>query len=192
MDLSILVKKLHGASISGSALQWILSFLSNRQQRVRVENSISGTRKVRSGVPQGSVLGPILFLVYIADLQLTNPGAHRKLLKFVDDSKVMAKINTEEDVAKLQEDLVAIYSWASNNHMRWNDLKFQVLRLGPKEDIKENTIIFSPDYGEVVEAKPVIKDLGILVDDEVRYEDQLYRAVSKAKQKAGCAEDLFF
>ena len=60
-----------------------------------------------------------------------------------------------------------------------------MLRLGPKEDIKENTIIFSPDYGEVVEAKPVIKDLGILVDDEVRYEDQLYRAVSKAKQKAG-------
>ena len=97
----------------------------------------------------------------------------------------MAQINTEEDVAKLQDDLVAIYIWASKNHMRWNDLKFQVLRLGPKEEIKENTTIFSPDFGEVVEAKPVIKDLGILVDDGVRYEEQLYKAVSKAKQKAG-------
>ena len=87
MDLSILVEKLHAASIGGKALDWIISFLSNRQQRVRVENSLSSLRKVRSGVPQGSVLGPILFLVYIADLQLTNPGNHSKLLKFVDDSK---------------------------------------------------------------------------------------------------------
>ena len=127
----------------------------------------------------------MLFLVYIADLQLINPGAHRKLLKFVDDSKVLSQINTEDDVARLQDDLVAVFNWANLNHMRWNDLKFQVLRLGPREEIKENTVIFSPDYGEVVEAKPVIKDLGILVDDCVNYESQLYKAVSKTKQKAG-------
>ena len=97
----------------------------------------------------------------------------------------MSRINTEEDVAKLQEDLVAIYSWAGQNHMRWNDLKFQVLRLGPREEMIENTTLFSPDYGEVVEAKSVIKDLGILVDDRVKYENQLFKTVSKAKQKAG-------
>ena len=85
VDLSILVQKLNSASITGKALEWIMSFLSNRQQRVRVENSLSSERKVRSGVPQGSVLGPVLFLMYIADLQLTNPGTHSKLLKFVDN-----------------------------------------------------------------------------------------------------------
>lgn len=68
--------------------------------------------------------------------------------------------------------------------MCWNDLKFQVLRLGSKSDIIENTTLFSPDFGEVVEAKLTIKDLGILADDEVNYEDQLFKAVSKSKQKA--------
>ena len=161
VDLSILVQKLNVASIGGKALDWILSFLSNRQKRVRVENSLFEKKEVRSRVPHGSVLGPVLFLVYIADLQLTNPGAHSKLLKFVDDSKVMSRINVEENVAKLQEDLVAIYNWAGQNHMRWKDLKFQVLRLGPCEEIIENTTLFSPHYGEVEEAKCVIKDLEI-------------------------------
>ena len=59
-----------------------------------------------------------------------------------------------------------------------------VLRLGNKTDIIENTMIFSLDYGEIVEAKPTIKDLGILVDDKLSYEDQLFKAVSKTKQKA--------
>ena len=68
--------------------------------------------------------------------------------------------------------------------MKWNDLKFQVLRLGPNQDLIDNTTIFSPDHGEVVEEKDVIKDLGILVDSDICYVDQLYKAVNKAKQKA--------
>ena len=129
-------------------------------------------------------MGPLLFLEYIQYLGVGLDKALVRIFKFVDDSKVMTRINDEEDVAKLQNDLVSIYNWAGQNHMRWNDLKFQVLRVGPKVEIIENTTLFSPDFGEVVEAKSVIKDLGILVDDGVRYEDQLYKAVGKAKQKA--------
>ena len=84
----------------------------------------------------------------------------------------------------MQEDLKVIYSWAGSNHMKWNDLKFQVLRLGPNQDLIESTTILSPDHGEVVEEKGVIKDLGIMVDRDLEYVDQLHRAVNKAKQKA--------
>ena len=184
VDLSLLVKKLNNYQVKGNLLKWLVSFLSGREQRVRVSNSLSSPREVRSGVPQGSVLGPILFLAYISDLQMTNPETFSLLLKFVDDSKVLTRTSTEEDVLKLQEDLTQVYRWASDNHMSWNDLKFQVLRLGPNQELKDNTIIFSPDYGEVVEQKSSIKDLGILVDDSLSYGDQLSRAVSKATQKS--------
>ena len=139
VDLSLLVKKLNKAEVRGSLLKWIMSFLKDRKQCVRVGNSLSSPRQVRSGVPQGSVLGPVLFLVYISDLQLGDADTTRKILKFVDDSKVLSRSTCEEDVAALQEELTHIYGWAGRNHMKWNDLKFQVLRLGSNTELKEDT-----------------------------------------------------
>ena len=191
VDLSILVSKMNRAGVGGKALEFLISFLTDRSQRIRVGNSISGARKVRSGVPQGSVLGPVLFLVYIADLQITHTSNMTKLLKFVDDSKVLTRINCEEDVFNLQNDLKCVYGWAEANHMRWNDLKFQILRSGKNEEVINNTTVFSPDYGEVVEAKETIKDLGILVDSEFSYDDHLRKAVSKTKQKSAWALRTF-
>ena len=66
----------------------------------------------------------------------------------------------------LQNDLISVYRWAKTNHMRWNNLKFQILRIGRNEAIKENTIVFSLDFGEVVDSKNIIKDLGIMVDKD--------------------------
>ena len=96
----------------------------------------------------------------------------------------MTRINDEEDVAKLQDDLVSIYSWATRNHMKWNDLMFQVLRLGSKVDIIENTTIFSPDYGDIVEYKESIKDLGLYVDSTLKHKAQL--AEAEQSQTKGC------
>ena len=68
--------------------------------------------------------------------------------------------------------------------MRWNRDKFQLLRIGPDIEIKENTYLFTPEFEDIIEEKNYIKDLGILVDSELRYKEQMKSAVSKANRKA--------
>ena len=87
------------------------------------------------------------------------------ILKFVDDSKIIAEVNDENDIKILQLNLEKIYSWADKNHIKWNAKKFQLLRVAPNNDLKDDTYIFTPNYNEVIEAKNDVKDLGILVDD---------------------------
>ena len=108
-----------------------------------------------------------------------------KLLKYVDDSKVLAEASTEDEVQRLQENLNNVYQWADTNNMRWNEVKFQIMRLGKDEELKENTKFFTPNYEELIDEKDTIKDLGVLVDSNLRYKSQIMSAVSKARRKLG-------
>ena len=123
VDHSILLKKMKYKGIHGKLLYWISEFLTNREQLVRVGSSLSEPVKIISGVPQGSVLGPLLFLIFVSDLGENLDLAIAKILKYVDDSKILGKIATEEDVFKLQDEVNSIYSWATLNNMSWNHLK---------------------------------------------------------------------
>ena len=135
-------------------------------------------------MPQGSVLGPLLFLTYIQDLGSDVNNSLIRILKFVDDSKVMASVLTDDDIIELQSNLEKIYNWAGMNNMRWNDKKFQLLRSGHNRNLIEETSVFSPDFENIIESKPVIKDLGILVDSTLRYRDQITKVIKKANQKS--------
>ena len=128
-DHGILLQKLKSLGIKGRLGRWIHSFLSDRKQRVVVRGHRAGSSKVVSGVPQGSVLGPILFLAYISDIG-NNIRANMKI--YLDDSKAKDKIETEEDVETLQESLDQLYAWGKSNNMKFNGSKFQVLRFWPK------------------------------------------------------------
>ena len=103
VDLGITVRKLHQLGIRGQLGRWLLSFLTNRTQTVVVNGKKSRPQPVISGVPQGSVLGPILFLVLLGDID--SEVANSFLSSFADDTRVGMGINTAADVGLLQQDL---------------------------------------------------------------------------------------
>ena len=113
-----LLIKLWTFRITGCLWEWFKSYLTNRQQCVCINDSTSKTLPVLSGVPQGSVLGPILFLIYVNDLPAT--VTNTKLLLFADDAKLYKSIANPTDVLLLQEDLNLLNSWSINNLLNFN------------------------------------------------------------------------
>jgi hypothetical protein len=103
--------------IKGQVLGWIRDWLTNRKQRVCIEGCSSLWNQVTSGVPQGSVLGPLLFIVYVDDME---DGLLNKLLKFADDTKLFGKVRDEGEYRSLQEDLMKLSRWSEKWMMPFN------------------------------------------------------------------------
>ena len=181
-----LLKKLEGFGIQGKLLQWIKNFLSDRYQRVVVQGKLSEPERVKSGVPQGTVLGPVLFILYINNITEVLKNAAIKI--FADDSKLIQAIDSEEDRLKLIEDLNAVLKWAEDNSMQLNDTKFMLLQHGKNENLKqpyrinENVLLEQCEYA---------KDLGILVDSELKFSQQIATCTTSASQVAGWALRVF-
>ena len=139
--------------VKGKLGRWIQNFLKSRTNEVLVDDQKSLIFFLTSGIPQGSVLGPILFLIYISDI---GNDLSVEPLVYVDDTKVIKKICNEEDVENLQEDLSKLHKWGQENNMEFNKGKFVVLRYGKNTEIKENTSYFSGDTDEIIEEKDIL------------------------------------
>ena len=124
-----LLRKVEACGIGGNVLRWIRAWLTGRQQRVCLHGSSSGWRNVTSGVPQGSVLGPVLFLIYINDL---GENIYNTLLMFADDTKMFGKVNDFVDALKFQMDLSKLVNWSYKWHMKFNTNKCSIMHVGRK------------------------------------------------------------
>ncbi len=178
-----LCKKLESYGISGNTLNWIKDFLNDRRQKVIVNGEESQWQGVLSGVPQGSVIGPLLFIIFINDMPETCSSF---IQMFADDAKVFAEVNCDMQNAHLQQDLDSLQIWANNWQLVFNAKKCKVMHLG-----KGNN---KYDYymgGETLEKVQNEKDLGVLVDDQLRFDTHIENQVMKANKILGLIRRSF-
>ena len=166
--------------ITGQILKWVESFLHQRTQRVVIRGTMSEEFPVTSGVPQGSVLGPVLFLIFINDLPLEMLSP---LSLFADDSKIFARILAENRKRLtriingneiLQRDLNTVREWAIKWKMEFNVDKCKIMHLG-KKNPKHTYNMGGSELAVTREER----DLGVLIDDQLNFDKHIRGIVKK-------------
>ena len=172
-----LVGKLRRVGLEERIVGWIESWLTERRQRVVINGVASGWERVESGVPQGSVLGPVLFIIFIDDI---DENVANKILKFADDTKLIAGVGSEQEVEGLRGDLRSLFQWAEDWQMMFNVDKCSVLHFGFNNARVELELGGKPLMSHESE-----KDLGVIVQSNLRVEQQCCKAANEANRKLG-------
>ena len=164
-------------------LQWIKDFLTDRTQEVVLNGKKSNTIPVKSGVPQGSVLGPILFTMFVNDLPLV---VSSPVYMFADDTKIFCVVRTSEDYSVLQHDLDLLYEWSICWQLKFNILKCKHMHLGPMHHYGSYYL-----DGTVIDNIDSYKDLGIILDHQLKFHLHTTEVVVKANRLLGLIKKSF-
>jgi len=155
------------------------AWLSNRKQRVQMHRIFSDWTQVTSGVLQGSVLGPVLFLIYINDLEAGISNSSR-VLKFADDTKLYRKVDSSNDQTLLQRDLDSLCRWAGDWQMSFNVSKCKLMHVGKRNQ--------SFDYvmeGQSLEKSSTEKDLSVFLSCDLKSASHCINANVKGNKMLG-------
>lgn len=177
---ALLLKKMSAFGLSSQLVDWFSSYLAGRTNAVRVSGVLSTPYQSVSGVPQGSNLGPLLFIMFVNDM-LTNVR-HSECLQYADDVKVYRKIEGISDSLKLQLDIDYIKEWCVNNGLQLNAGKTKMITLTRKKDVLRHTYTVA---SVCIERMRVIRDLGVLWDSALRMEDHVNNIVASAFRSLG-------
>ena len=176
LDHDLIIAKLYAYGFDYKAVKLIYDYLSCRFQRVRINSSYSSWKEILKGVPQGSILGPMLFNIYLSDLFISLSEAN--ICSYADDNSPYAcKANTDDVITQLQEDSNKLLQWFSHNSLKANPDKFHLIL----NDSDENLSIKVGQY--VVQNSQNEKLLGVTIDNKLTFKDHVEGLCKKASKK---------
>ena len=176
LNHELLIAKLEGYGFDNSSLSYIYSYLSNRKQRTKVNNSFSSWSNVKTGVPQGSILGPLLFNIYLNDIFYCAKSGN--ITNYADDTTPYSvNANMDALLDSLETDSSTLIKWFSDNYFQPNADKCHFLIT------KHNKDIFINVEEEVIECSRSVKLLGVTIDNNLKFGEHVTKLCIKASQK---------
>ena len=187
-----LIVKLRAYGMSEKMCNWVENFLYDRRQRVQVNGHFSEWAKVTSGIPQGSVLGPVLFVIYINDLP---DSVMSEIALYADDTKLSKEIQSDSDVIVVQDDLFILQDWSDDWLLLFHPDKCIVIRicLPWKCNIDKPEYFMRKSDGSIVklEVSSCEKDIGVYIDEHLTFETHIVTKVNKANSVMGIIRRSF-
>ena len=175
VDHKLLIKKLHLYGFNPKLINWIESFLTGRTQKVVIDGHFSIIALIISGVPQGTVLGPILFLIFINDIEQC--VMHSTIRCFADDTRICRSISDSSNVTELQADLDQVSQWSSRNNMALHEDKFEFMchRANKRNTMDElpftaDQYQYTTSRGTILRPVDQLIDLGITVSSDLSWD----------------------
>ena len=189
VNYEILLKKLVKAGIRGAMYEWCKNYISDRHQATRVNGITTELLPVTCGVPQGSVLGPLFFLVYINDLRYALDNCGMRL--YADDTVIYHTGNTiEENQKSLQASLKMFEHWCNVNALTINTKKTKIMMFGRKHKIKKTRKPSIKIYGKNIQCVPSFKYLGVILDSSLTLKTHIASVIHSILHKIGVLSKL--
>ena len=196
VDHQLLLAKMRKLGFHEKLVKWIESFLSNRKQSVVLDGVFSFAAVILSGVPQGTVLGPLLFIIFINDMKLCVTGSIIRF--FADDTRILRHIYSLQDADVLQKDLCRVIDWAKCNNMALHEDKFELLvhRHSPCNTLLDQPFAVMTQTYEVSDCNmlfptELVKDLGVMVASNLSWTPHISMIATRATKVAAWVLSAF-
>ena len=181
VDHSILLMKLRASGLGDDITMWLQSYLSDRKQLVDVSGTFSSSENISCGVPQGSILGPLLFLIYVNDMSAV---VKHKLLLYADDSSILVSDKSISTVEKmLSDDLKQVSEWLIDNKLSLHLGKTESILFGSRQKLRSQSFLNISCDGTPISSTSSVKYLGVTIDQNLSFTSMAESVIKKANAR---------